>query len=185
MARPQAPRGQGRARVIAAAMELFAEHGVSGTSLQMIAEHLGVTKAAVYYQFHAKEEIVLAVLEEALEEMALFLDEAEAATTPAARSDAALVGLVDLMMRHRQAMATMLRDPEAGRVVESHDAFNTLAERLVALLLGPDPDTRRRVAVSLVGSGLAQSGIDPRLADLDDDRLREEMLGVARTVLAR
>ncbi|NUR16364.1 MAG: helix-turn-helix transcriptional regulator, partial [Dermatophilaceae bacterium] len=60
MARPQSPRGQGRRRVIDAAVELFAEHGVSGTSLQMIADHLGVTKAAVYYQFHAKEDIVLA-----------------------------------------------------------------------------------------------------------------------------
>ena len=61
MARPMGPRGQGRARVLNAALELFAEHGVSGTSLQMIADHLGVTKAAVYHQFNTKEEIVRAV----------------------------------------------------------------------------------------------------------------------------
>ena len=36
-----------RGRIIAAAVDLFAEHGVGGTSLQMIADYVGVTKAAV------------------------------------------------------------------------------------------------------------------------------------------
>ena len=36
---------------------------MNGTSLQMIADAMGVTKAAVYHQFHTKEEIVLAVAE--------------------------------------------------------------------------------------------------------------------------
>ena len=90
MARPQAPRGHGRRRVIEAAVELFAEHGVTGTSLQMIADHLGVTKAAVYYQFHAKEDIVLAVLEEALVDMTAFVTAAEAEATPDAAATAAL-----------------------------------------------------------------------------------------------
>src|SRR5262249_57471431 len=48
-------------RVIEAAVDLFAEHGISGTSLQMIADALGVTKAAVYHQYNTKEEIILAV----------------------------------------------------------------------------------------------------------------------------
>ena len=47
MGRPGAPRGQGRDRVVAAALELFSERGVSGTSLQMIADRLGVGKASV------------------------------------------------------------------------------------------------------------------------------------------
>ncbi len=184
MARPHAPRGQGRARVIAAALELFADHGVSGTSLQMIAERLGVTKAAVYYQFHAKEDIVVAVLEEALGELAGVLDAAEAEPTQGDASDRALAGLVDLIIRHRRAMATLLRDPEAGRIVESHPEFQRLAERLTTLLQGPDPDLRRRVAVAVVGGGLAQAGMDPRLGDLDDDELRAALLAVARDVLS-
>src|SRR5262244_3601544 len=48
-------------RIIEAALALFAEHGISGTSLQMIADALGVTKAAVYHQYNTKQEIVLAV----------------------------------------------------------------------------------------------------------------------------
>ena len=38
-------------RIIEAALVLFAEHGISGTSLQMIADAIGVTKAAVYHQY--------------------------------------------------------------------------------------------------------------------------------------
>ena len=50
-------------RIITAAFDLFARHGVSGTSLQMIADSIGVTKAAVYHQYPTKDEIVIAVAE--------------------------------------------------------------------------------------------------------------------------
>ena len=56
-----APVTAARTRIIEAALVLFAEHGISGTSLQMIADQIGVTKAAVYHQYNTKDEIVLAV----------------------------------------------------------------------------------------------------------------------------
>jgi AcrR family transcriptional regulator len=37
-------------RILVAAQKLFGLHGVGGTSLQMIAVEIGVTKAAVYNQ---------------------------------------------------------------------------------------------------------------------------------------
>ena len=52
-------RSAAQTRILVAALDLFAEHGVSGTSLQMIADALGVTKAAVYHQFKTKDEIAL------------------------------------------------------------------------------------------------------------------------------
>jgi AcrR family transcriptional regulator len=50
------PRSAAQTRILIAALNLFADHGVSGTSLQMIADALGVTKAAVYHQFKTKDE---------------------------------------------------------------------------------------------------------------------------------
>ncbi len=47
-----------RARIQAVALDLFTEQGYEGTSLREIAERLGVTKAALYYHFKSKEEIV-------------------------------------------------------------------------------------------------------------------------------
>jgi len=52
------PRTDTRARVQQVALELFAERGYEKTSLREIAERLGVTKAALYYHFKSKEDIV-------------------------------------------------------------------------------------------------------------------------------
>src|SRR4249919_3146625 len=56
-------RSPAQRRILEATHDLIAEHGVGGTSLQMIADAVGVTKAAVYHQFRAKDEIVIAVTE--------------------------------------------------------------------------------------------------------------------------
>jgi AcrR family transcriptional regulator len=53
-----------RERIKQVALELFTEHGYDQTSLREIAERLGVTKAALYYHFKSKEEIVHAFLED-------------------------------------------------------------------------------------------------------------------------
>jgi AcrR family transcriptional regulator len=46
------------------ALELFAEQGYDKTSLREIAERLGVTKAALYYHFKSKEDIVSSLVED-------------------------------------------------------------------------------------------------------------------------
>lgn len=53
-----ATKGDTRGRLLDTALGLFTVHGVEGTSLQMIADVLGVTKAAVYYHFKTKDEII-------------------------------------------------------------------------------------------------------------------------------
>ncbi|HWS45775.1 MAG TPA: TetR family transcriptional regulator, partial [Acidimicrobiia bacterium] len=78
MAATSAPHSAAQARIVDAALDLFAEHGVGGTSLQMIADAIGVTKAAVYHQFKTKDEIVLAVAEAELARLASAIDAAEA-----------------------------------------------------------------------------------------------------------
>ena len=72
------PRTAAQTRVITAALALFAEHGVAGTSLQMIADAIGVSKAAVYHQFNTKAEIVLATAETELVGLEAAVEAAEA-----------------------------------------------------------------------------------------------------------
>src|SRR6516164_4852611 len=60
----QGRRGDTRARIQQVALELFAEHGYERTSLREIAERLGVTKAALYYHFKSKEDIVRSFTED-------------------------------------------------------------------------------------------------------------------------
>jgi len=53
------PRGSTRERILDVALELFSERGYDKTSLREIADRLGITKAALYYHFDRKEDILL------------------------------------------------------------------------------------------------------------------------------
>ncbi len=58
-ARAGRPRGSTKERILDIALELFNEQGYDKTSLREIAERLQVTKAALYYHFERKEDILL------------------------------------------------------------------------------------------------------------------------------
>jgi Bacterial regulatory proteins, tetR family len=47
-----------RARILEVAQELFTERGYAGTSIADIAGELGTSKAALYYHFKSKEQIL-------------------------------------------------------------------------------------------------------------------------------
>jgi AcrR family transcriptional regulator len=59
MARPRTNGAETRERILQVALELFGEHGYEATSLRDIAERLGITKAALYYYFPRKADILL------------------------------------------------------------------------------------------------------------------------------
>ncbi|GHD46968.1 TetR/AcrR family transcriptional regulator [Streptomyces galbus] len=60
----QQRRGNTRQRIQDVALDLFAEQGYDKTSLREIAERLDVTKAALYYHFKTKEEILVSIFED-------------------------------------------------------------------------------------------------------------------------
>jgi AcrR family transcriptional regulator len=55
--------GDTRERILAVANELFIEQGYEGTSLREIADRLDITKAALYYHFRSKDDILRVLLE--------------------------------------------------------------------------------------------------------------------------
>ena len=54
--------GDTRERILTVANELFTEQGYEGTSLREISDRLGITKAALYYHFRSKDEILTTLL---------------------------------------------------------------------------------------------------------------------------
>jgi AcrR family transcriptional regulator len=179
----RASRGA-RERVLEAALDLFAEHGVSGTSLQMIADRIGVTKAAVYHQFKTKEEIVLGVLGPALESLHRSIEEAEGLATPGERRESMLSALVNLAVGHRRLAAILRADPAAGELARNHPALD-VGDRIRSLFVGPDPDVRADVAGTMVGGALMMIGAAPELERYGDDELAEHMLELSRDLLSR
>lgn len=172
MGRPVAPRGEGRSRLLEAALTLFAQHGVNGTSLQMIADSLGVTKAAVYHLFNSKSEIVLAVAAPALAQMEHVTAEAEKGSDAQERFELALAGLVDLVLDNRLFSAAMQRDPQVGRELEEATEFRSLASRIDVLLIGAEPSSEARAALALAGGGLLVSAVNPSLEGIPRETLR-------------
>ncbi|MEZ0051855.1 AcrR family transcriptional regulator [Mycobacterium sp. MAA66] len=183
MAKSVGPRGAARGRVIEAALVLFAEHGVNGTSLQMIGDHLGVSKASVYYQFHSKDEIVLAVIRPVYAEIEQLIIDVEALPAGEPRRDAAVAGLVELAVRHRRVTAIFYRDPAIDILVSSDHECDAINERFKKVLAMADEDVDTRVAMSLAISGIYGSAMDPGLQDVADDDLRRALLQSARRLV--
>jgi AcrR family transcriptional regulator len=77
-----------RERILTVANELFIEQGYEGTSLREIADRLGITKAALYYHFRSKDEILTTLLEPFFALLDDLLDRLEAADDIEAWADA-------------------------------------------------------------------------------------------------
>lgn len=57
----QAMREESRARIISAALRLFASHGYARTTVRMIAEAAGVAQGLMYSYFASKEDLLRAI----------------------------------------------------------------------------------------------------------------------------
>jgi len=170
-------------RVINAALELFTERGVGGTSLQMIADAIGVTKAAVYHQFKTKDEIVLAVAEAELSRVEVAIEFAEAERDPNDARDVLLARIVDLAVERRHMESTLLTDPVIVRYFAHHSPFQQVMDRLYRILMG-EADEEARVPAAMLTAAIGGAVMHPLVADLDDDTLRGQLLHLARRFLA-
>ncbi|WP_167581209.1 TetR/AcrR family transcriptional regulator [Kineococcus rubinsiae] len=179
----RAGTGAGRARLQEAALRLFAEHGVSGTSLQMIADDVGVTKAAVYHHYKTKDEIVLGVVTPLVERLQPVLEDAQAKRGRRAQVEAVLEGLVDLVIDARRVYRVMASDPCYPALAAHEPLLQGVGEGLVALLSGPEPDEETCVTVNLFLMGLVGPLRAPDCADVADDTMRRTLLDLGRRLL--
>jgi AcrR family transcriptional regulator len=179
---PVAPSAA-QARIIAAALDLFARHGVGGTSLQMIADEIGVTKAAVYHQYKTKDEIVLAAAEAELARLAAVIDAAEAEPSRTRARGALIAGIVDLAVDRRRTTSTILSDPVIVGFFTDHAVFRDVMLRLRRLLIGDDGGPEARVRTAMLIAAISGAVMHPFVVDLDDDMLRAELLRLARRFL--
>jgi AcrR family transcriptional regulator len=169
-------------RIVVAAHDLFGEYGVSGTSLQMIAERIGVTKAAVYHQFKTKEEIVHATTTSELLRLEQTVDAAEAEPNSALARDRLLVAMVDLLVARRQRALLMHNDPMVQRMLTEYEPFKVLMWRLYRILTGEDTP-RSRARGAMMGAAIGAAVVHPLAAELSDADLRVELLAFARGAL--
>lgn len=188
-----------RRRILAVALELFSTRGYAGTSMRDISETLGMTKAALYYHFESKEQILEAVTEPIQAEMDLLLREATGPAPP--DPEQLLTGLADMLSRHALLIGTVFNDPSSGS--RGHLKAREKFRPIVGALAGddrPDRVMRARCAIGAVlFAVLATVRADPsfgepvqgdralRLLDGDDHALdadlRREVVAAALRAL--
>jgi AcrR family transcriptional regulator len=163
-------RGDTRERIQAVALELFAEQGYEKTSLREIAERLGVTKAALYYHFKSKEDIVRSFTEDYVTELDGLI--AWGAAQPRTSGTRVLLlerygdiverrlGVMRFLEQNQAAVHHLMSEGQRDR----QKLFRTQFERLRDLLAGPDAPLRDRVRASVA---VVSVGISCLLFDKD------------------
>ena len=174
------PRSAAQTRTMRVALELFAANGVSGTSYQMIADALGVTKAAVYHQFKTKNELIVAVAETELARLEEALESAEAERDPTQAREVLLASVIEHAVEHRAGAAILLFDPAIGAALSEHRPIQHFVERLYGALVGAASTPAAQVRLAMLAVAIGGTVGHPLVAEVDDDTLRSEMLRAAR-----
>jgi AcrR family transcriptional regulator len=177
------PRSEAQLRTLRAALELFAEHGVSATSYQMIADTVGVTKGAIYHQFKTKDELVLAVAELELSRLEDALEAAESLDGRDEAREFLLNRVIDHAVDHRRAANTLQFDPVLVRLLSEHKPFQSFIERLYGMLVGDEPGSGTQVRLAALTCVVGGTVAHPLVAGLDDNTLRRQLLDTARKII--
>ncbi len=149
----------------------------------MIADAIGVTKAAVYHQFRTKEEIVVAAAEVELANVEAAIEAAEAEPTRTRARDVLITRIVDLAVERRRMESTLLGDPVIIRFFAHHEPFRQVMDRLYRLLMGDDAEPDDRVPAAMLSAAIGGAVMHPLVAEIDDDTLRSQLLHLARRFL--
>ncbi|MFF0545057.1 TetR/AcrR family transcriptional regulator [Nocardia thailandica] len=177
-------RSDTRERIRAVAMELFSERGYDKTSLREIAERLGVTKAALYYHFRTKEDIVASLsddLRRGVDDIVTWAQEAppgpDRARQILLRYSALLHGLGRDMIRFWHENQPAFRDLGFGTSLRYQ--FRVLADLMVAPSRDPLAIYRARQALLAISWSLSMMGD----LELDDDVLHREAVRIGTGIL--
>jgi AcrR family transcriptional regulator len=127
-----------RARIQEVALALFARQGYALTSLQEIATALDVTKAALYFYFPAKAQLLTSLADPLLDGAQAVLDAyTDGPLTAPARREV-VYALTDLLLAHRPVVAWLARDLTALAQPEIGERIAAQAAHVQRLLAGAD-----------------------------------------------
>ncbi len=179
--------GGTRERIQAVALELFTEQGYEKTSLREIAERLNVTKAALYYHFKSKDEIVNSFVEDRLRRMDELIDWARSQPATMATRRALITRYADAMfdseqpsvMRFFEQNQTVLKSLAAG--MQMRERMLGLADQLCR---GDDsPAAQLRAALTLFA--VHSSWFAVRARHITDEERKKIALEVADELLSK
>jgi AcrR family transcriptional regulator len=150
---PNTPDGGGSValpRVLASALEAFAEQGYHGTGIRDIAAGAGLSVPGLYHHYRSKQDVLMALMVAVMDDLLRRTTEAldtAAAGSPAARFDALVEALLRFHLERRQEAFV------ASSEIRSLDPANRA--KYVALR-----DEQQRMIADVVAEGVAAGEFD-------------------------
>jgi AcrR family transcriptional regulator len=163
------------------ALDLFLEQGYEGTSLREIAERLGVTKAALYYHFKSKDDIVNSFIEDRLAGLDKLIAWGRERPLDAAGRRELLGRYIDQMLEqeHHRLMRFFEQNQPAIKRMSGAEGLRERIIEIVQLITPPGarPADRVRAAVALFA-------MHSTWFVLDNDKLTDEQRAEAAREVA-
>jgi AcrR family transcriptional regulator len=173
------PRSDTRERIQEVARELFLQQGVQRTSLQDIADKLGITKPALYYHFASREDLVRSILVPLIDEGEQFVADQENLGHTDARE--LLEGYFDFHYRHRQDLVLVLAELKMLADLGLIDKVLAWRDRLGKLVFGARPTLAQSTRAVVAFGGLQDCCL--QFPDTPYKQLREKSVEAALAAL--
>jgi AcrR family transcriptional regulator len=201
--RPSARRAQTRARLMDAAVAVFAERGIIGASVEEICESAGFTRGAFYSNFSGKDELVVALLRHEMETQYSAAEHAIELMKVAAQQERSAEDLISATLTEFEAAGRAGRDwvltqqellLHAARVPEVRVAYQVFSDECLRQLsslitdavayAGLEFSVSFSDALSLLSAAHQQALMATLLTDapLDYGPLRVLVLAITRPV---
>ncbi|MFP3462391.1 helix-turn-helix domain-containing protein [Arthrobacter globiformis] len=182
------PAGGTRENIQTVALRLFSEQGYESTSMRQIAEELGFTKAALYYHFKSKEDIVRALMEAMRGQITDLVAWARAQEpgpdvrrTVIARWTEIMHGQGLRMLRFLGANHRLVHDikSEPGQ----HEGMAATAAELFAILTPPGASVEDQLRVRFALLSINMLGMAARDLDADEKDILEAAARISSGLL--
>jgi AcrR family transcriptional regulator len=150
---PAAEGQTARGRIQDVALTLFIEEGYDKTSLREIAEKLGVTKAALYYHFPTKEDIITSLLSDRIAHVEALIAWAEQQPRGPEMRREFVRRYAEMLAsgKHYKVLQFFERNPTIAKSIRSGETMHAQMNQVMDLLSDPtephDVQLRRSVAI--------------------------------------
>ncbi len=148
--------------ILAAALELAALRGISGTTMEEVAERAGVAKGSVYYNFASKDRLFGELLTSGVRSLSNTLRESRLSATGFASIEAMVAGMLTLIADNK-ALAKLMaseifrtdRPWQESMSMLRREALSEIEKALVPLVPSGTPEgTRLFMASGIFGATL-------------------------------
>ncbi len=172
---------QSRQRILDVAGAMFAEHGYEGTAMQDVAKELGLTRAALYYHYSSKADILREIIDAETTRFFATLESIGEIKSRSARLDATVTALVAAGLSQRLRIVFLVSDPAVGALPTPGDGRPDVFDHVAKVIYGQKPTAEQLFAVN---AAFMMFAAVPAFAHLSDEQLSPILTDALRRLLA-